>query len=136
MKYIELKQKHQKEFSEFPIRFAFSDKQFKEILNYFNITKENANKELCRTNFDGFYRKSDSQALKNLMNRHDSELETAMKNDEFLIDAIEYELANHEYCITYDETDTIYALNLNFNDPRVYECFKKARKNYLETADI
>lgn len=38
--YLELKKKHQKEFEDFPIAYAFNDKQLEEALSKLNATKE------------------------------------------------------------------------------------------------
>lgn len=49
------------------------------------------------------------------------------------------ELANHEYCITYDLTDTIYALGLSVDeinaDKRLLHGLNKAVKQYLKDCD-
>ena len=66
------------------------------------------------------------------MDRHASELEDAFNADTVLIEAIIYELGNHEYSYTYDPTDTIEALDLNMDDERVVKCFQVAKKQYLD----
>ncbi len=131
--YSDFRCRVEKEVHAFPMKFAFSDKQFEEVLTYFNIKKEEASEKLFSITGGGFIRKTDSQALTDMGNRHYEELKKAMLDDSFLINAIEYELANHEYCITYDETDTVNVLDLDLEDLRVVKCFQIARKNYLNS---
>ena len=57
MSYLELKWKHQKEFNEFPMFFAFNRKQFDEGMKTLGLKPNQTNKVYS---FDGggFYRKS------------------------------------------------------------------------------
>ena len=128
MKYAELKSKQRKEFNEFPIGFAFSKKQLDESLAELGATKE----EVIGVGAGGFIRKTDKKAFIDLAERHDNEMEGAMQDDDFLMDAIEYELANHEFCITYDPGPALSALGLSLKDERVESLYQKARKSYFE----
>ena len=145
MTYLELKQKHREEFDSFPIIFAFSTSQLAEGLKQLNCTKE----DLRATGAGGFIRKEDTQALRDLINRHAEETAEAFKDDSFLISAIKYELANHEYCITHDPEPTLRALGIDLitHDPeptlralgidleditgQVRRCFNVAKTEYL-----
>ena len=133
MKYFELKQKQQHEVDEFPMMFAFNNAQFKEGMERLGVT--DAKKELFSIGGGGFIRKTDSDALEKLFTRHAEEMEKAMSDKQFMIDAIEYELSNHEFCITYDPTQTINILNLDLENPVHVECFKTARRQYLAYAN-
>ncbi|MCP4651544.1 MAG: hypothetical protein GY853_15890 [PVC group bacterium] len=134
MTYSELKNMTQKEVDEFPLRFAFNDEQFQELLNDFGIEMSEVKDKLVSLGYGGgFMRKTDVQSFNDMAIRHEKRLEDAKKDDSFLIDAIEYELGNHEYCITYDETDTVDVLDLDLEDLRVVKCFQIARKNYLNS---
>lgn len=130
MKYYELKDKQQKEINELPIKFAFSDEQFKEVINYFNVKEEEIKEKLVSVPGGGFMLKTDLPKLKETFINHAKEINQAMTEDSFLIDAINYELANHEYCITGDITDTVEVLGLDMNDTRVIKCFNIAIKDY------
>jgi len=66
-----------------------------------------------------------------MIDRHDKEMKEAMANDdEFVLNMFSYELANHEYCITYDVSDTLDALGLTIdevrNDERLSNALQKA----------
>ena len=43
-KYQELKEKHSKEFNKFPIKFAFSESQFKEAMKDLGLTEKDTDK--------------------------------------------------------------------------------------------
>jgi len=128
MTYHELKEKHEKEFSAVPIFWAFSIEQLKEGLKKFNIIK---GEKIVNIGGGGYMRKSALPALDTLLASHVKEKQEALKDDNFLIDAISYELGNHEFCITYDPTDTIEILDLNLKDPRTAKCFIIAKANYM-----
>ena len=125
--YLELKKRHSNEFSAFPIAFAFSKEQFEEALLKLDAKAE----ECCSIGSGGIIKKTDSKALQVFIDRHVTEMEDAFNNDDVLIEAIIYELGNHEYSYTYDPTDTIEALELNMEDERVVKCFQTAKKQYL-----
>ena len=81
-------------------------------------------------------RKSDKKALAELFNRQRKEMLEAMRDDEFLQWAFEYELGNHEYIITWDCSDAIHALGFTVdevsNDKRLLRLYKAAKKNYVK----
>jgi len=133
MKYFEMKQQHQHEVNSFPMMFAFSRDQFNEGMKRLGVT--DAKKELFSIGAGGFIRKTDSAALEELSTRHTEEMESAMADKQFMVDAIEYELGNHEYCITYDPTQTVELLNLDLENPVHVECFNTARRQYLACAN-
>lgn len=134
--YQEMKKRHQKEIGEFPSFFAFNDKQFKEGMEKLGVKDTD---ELCQGFAGMVYRKADVGKLKELMERQDKETKEAFKDDIILHDAIVYELANHEYCVTYDETDTLRALGIGRNelmqDGRLADIFEKARADYLDSVE-
>ena len=128
MNYVELKEKHAKEFGELPIVFAFNSKQFQEGLNKLGVPKEDG---IQHIGGGGFMNKKDIPLLSELLARHEEESTAAMKDDTFLLNAIEYELGNHEYIITYDDEETLSVLGLSLADPRVNRLFIEARRKYL-----
>ena len=44
MKYLKLKEKHQKEVNDFPFGFAFSNQQFKEMIEKFGLKEKDTDK--------------------------------------------------------------------------------------------
>lgn len=139
-KYAELKNKLQKEFDEFPFGFAFSNEQFEKMKEELGV-KDNS--ELISIGAGGFIRKTDEKALDELINGKEKRMKEAIASDPtgegFIKDMFLYELANHEYCITYDLRDTLEALDLTINevmeDPRLKLGLELARNEYLATPE-
>lgn len=104
-KYVELKEKQQKEFnklSEKIMFFAFSEKQFDEGLAEFGITRENMKDKLLRFGGTGGYLLKDKEhELITMFEKQRKELKQAIDNDKtgkgFIKQMFEYELSNHEY---------------------------------------
>lgn len=132
--YNQLKERHQKEFNEFPIGFAFDKKQFKEQMEKLGLT-ENDTDKIASIGGGGFIRKTDISRFLEMLERHTKETKDAMLNDEFLYTAFRYELNNHEYCYTHDPAATFQSLGLKAedveNDPRISKIFERAKKDYL-----
>lgn len=136
-KYRALKSKHEKMMNEFPMFFAFSNKQFEEGMAKLGLNPDQTDKIYKLGGTGGFYRKSDSDKLKEMFNTFDREMKEAIAADEtgegFIYDMFNYELANHEYCITWDAEPTLDALGLTMEeinaDERLLAGFKKAIRN-------
>lgn len=128
-----LKDKHEKEFGEFPKFFAFSDKQFEEGMRKLDLTPEDTDK-IYSIGGGGFIRKTDSDAFGTLLDRHETEMKEAIEADQtgdgFIYDMFDYELRNHEYGYTYDLGPTLDALDLTReeikNDKRLLHGLNKA----------
>ena len=78
--YLELQKRHEKELSDFPIAYAFSDKQLEEAL-----IKLGAKKEECVTVFGhgDIVKKTDAKALIDMLHRHTQETQEALKDPDF-----------------------------------------------------
>lgn len=129
-KYSELKAKHQKEVDAFPFGFAFNTKQFNEMMGKWGLTPDDTDK-IYSIGGGGYVRKCDSEAMDKMFKRHALERKMACKyGDEYLFEMFAYELANHEYCITHDLTDTLEALDLTIEqintDPKMADALKRA----------
>lgn len=135
-KYIELKNKIQKEVDEFPMGFAFSNEQFEKMKEELGVKEDS---ELLSIGAGGFIRKTDKEAFHELFNNKAKRIDEAIAEDKtgegFIKDMFLYELANHEYCITYDLEDTLYALDLTYdevmNDERLLRGLTLAKNEYL-----
>lgn len=135
-KYIKLKEQHQKEVNEFPMMFAFSNEQFKEGMKKLGVASKD---ELVSIGSGGFVRKTDAKSYVLMLKRMDEEDREAMKDPEYCYEMFRYELGNHEYCITYDYTETLEALGLTEDEvvenPILLEALKKAERDYLRSVD-
>jgi hypothetical protein len=116
-KYLQLKIKHQEELNAFDgIFFAFSGSQFAEGLAKLDIEKENLKANIVSLGSGGFLLKSKVKDFSEMFKRHNREMKQLKKNHKDLLDAITYELRNHEYGYTYEVTDALEALGLDIKD--------------------
>lgn len=131
-RYYDFKQKQEKEFNSFPIMFAFNNNQFDEGCKKLGIEPSEAKDKLYSAAGGGYYLKSDSEKLQDMMRRFDAERAEAMKDPAFVLDAFTYELENYEYCITGNPADALSVFNLSIRevmeDPMLKECFTAAIK--------
>lgn len=114
-KYDELRTKQQKEIDNFPFMWAFNKKQFSEGMEKLGL-KETDTDQIYSIGSGGYIRKTDSDKLKEMLDRHAEEMKQAIEEDTtgdgFIFDMFYYELANHEYSYTGDITDTLECLGL------------------------
>lgn len=127
MNYTELNNKHHKEYSDFPVFFAFSNEQFKESEQKFPL--KNKDDEYLKIGMGGFIRKSDKKEYLEMMKKHSKERKEFIKNNFY--ECIRYELSNHEYGYTYDNEPALESLGLKFEDltKEQLEDLKKAETN-------
>lgn len=141
-KYLEIKNNNQKRFNDFSEKyiywiFAFSNKEFDEKLKEHDITKEN----IISIGAGGFIKKEHKNLYLKEMNRlNKNDAFMQVKNDDAEVKkAFIYELANHEYCITYNLDDALDALGITFeelkNDERLLKLMIQAKKEYLKDSD-
>lgn len=132
MKYTELKQKHKKEIADFKgIIYAFSNKQLENGLNSLGLTIADKY-SLVSLGFGGFILKTRIKKYAAMIRSHKIEMDSLFDNPESLLEALVYELENHEYCITFDESDALCALGLDLTDMRVQAVLPRARKIAME----
>ena len=134
--YLDLMKKQQKELEDFPIDYAFSDKQLDEALE-----KLGAKREECVTvaGHGDIMKKSDVPAFFDMMKRHKLELLDALKDEEFAEAAFLYEMDNHEYAINWDgDADVLACFNLD--EKKLVEmgldgAYRRARKAHYKHAE-
>lgn len=130
-RYEEMKARHQKMVDSLPLKFAFSDEQFKKAMEELGLT-ENDTDKVVSIGAGGFCLKETAEKLADYYLHFEKEEEEAFKNDEFLQGAFEYELANHEYIITYDLYDTLRALGISMKEYQNNERYKKIMAKAIE----
>ncbi len=110
----------QEEVNALPLKFAFSNKQFEEMMNEWGLTTEDTDKIYKLGISGGFYLKTDSDLIKNTLTRHEQEFQDEIAADpdgtNFIYDMFVYELRNHEYDYTGDIDDTLEALGFTIED--------------------
>lgn len=140
--YKQLKDKHQKEMDAFPLGAAFSNEQFEKMMQDWGFTVNDTD-NICSLGAGCFIRKSDKEAFFNMLKRFKDETNAAIAADKtgdgFIYDMFYYELANHEYCITYEYNETFDALGLTEEqvkaDKRLLHGLNKAEKAYLKNCN-
>ena len=109
------------------------------MMEKWGLTLNDADK-ICSIGGGCYIRKADIDAFVALINKTATELKNAITSDltgdGFIFDMFVYELANHEYCITYNLDDTLDALGLTIKeikaDKRLHYGLNKAIKHYLK----
>ena len=125
-----------KELEDFPIAYAFNEKQLEEALK-----KLGAKKEECVTLFNhgDVLKKTDVPAFKTMLKRHTKELQEAMKNEDFAEAAFLYEMDNHEYAINWDgDADVLAALCLDeklLKEFGLEDAYRRARRAHMKHAE-
>jgi len=138
-KYRELQAAQEKERNAFPFMFAFSQEQFNEGMVGLGLDPKDTDK-IYSIGGGGYIRKTDSKAMHDMFNKHNQETKDAIAADKdgtgYIFDMFEYELANHEYCITWDFDDTLDALGLTMDqvnaDQRMVKALQRAHKETRE----
>jgi len=130
--YQNQKARHSKEMDNFKnIFFAFSNKQFTEGMAKFNLTdsKEDIAK-VVSIGSGGIVLKTKAKDYVDMIVRFSNESTESLKDDTFMLEALSYELANHEYCITYELDETLDALGIKAEDIKP-EILKQAKEYAL-----
>ena len=134
-KYLELRERQQAEVDSFPMFFAFNRNQFDEGMRSLGL-KPSDTKKIYSIGAGGFIRKTDSDALHEMLDRHADEMMAAIDADKtgdgFIFDMFNYELANHEYNYTHDPEPTLDSLGLTMEivkaDNRLLHGWRKATR--------
>ena len=109
--YLDLQKKHQDELSNFPIAYAFNEKQVEEALEKLGATKKE-----CVSVFGhgDIVKRTDVKALLDMLERHNDEIQEMLFNSDFAEAAFLYEMDNHEYAINWSgDEDVMACFNLN-----------------------
>ena len=103
--YLELQKRHQKELEEFPIAYAFNDKQLEEALEKLGATKEE-----CVSVFGhgDIVKRTDAKRLVAMLENQREEMLQRIKDDPIFAEAaFLYEMDNHEYAINYSGDEDV-----------------------------
>ena len=138
--YRELRDRQQKEFNELPLGFAFSDKQFDEMMGKWGLDPEKDLDKIYRIPGGGFIQKKDCADFHEVVKRQDAEMEAAKASDQdgtgFLYQMFLFELDNHEYGYTGEYEDALESLGLTMKDVhksvRLTRALEKAAKEIRE----
>lgn len=135
-KYLELKMKQSKEFRKLPMKAAFGNKQFEQIMKEWGLTtsKEDLTK-IHQLGAGCYCLKKDYPLFLKLACKHMEEDVEFFKDDKNFKEALCYEFGNHECMLMLNPHDAIEALSLTeeeiINDKRLSKLFKEAWKEFL-----
>lgn len=127
--YKEFKDRQQEEFNKFSndhIFYAFSKEQFSEGMKKLGLDpEEDQGKIYGLAGTGGFYKKTDAKAVRAMFDRLEKEKQEALANDQtgegFIYEMFSYELANHEFIITGDLSETLEAIGLTVEEVNANE---------------
>lgn len=132
--YNSIKADHHDQMNKFQgIFFAFNNSQFDEGMEKIGLKKDET-KKIVSIGGGGYLLKEKLQAFKDMLKSHDDERKALKKDRKLLLDALVYELTNHEYCYTRDASDALEALNLKEEDIPA-GILAKAKKKSVENCD-
>lgn len=142
-RYAELRKRQQEEFNALPLGFAFSRKQFDEMMQEWGLDPEKDLDKLLRIPGGGYIQKKDADLLHQTTERHDAEMAAAIAEDKtgegFIYEMFLYELDNHEYGYTRDTEDTLDALGYTaeevLGNPRLKRGIEKAVTEIVRRED-
>ena len=138
--YQEMRGRQQQEFNALPLGFAFSPKQFDQMMRGWGLHPDRDVKKICSIGAGGYIQKKDVDVLLQTNTRHKQELAAAISadttGDGFIFQMFYCELKNHEYGYTWDADDTLDALDYTLeqvqSDQRLHNGFVQACKKIME----
>lgn len=139
-KYQDMRSRQQQEFNALPLGFAFSQKQFEEMMRGWGLDPERDLKKIWSIGAGGYIQKKDEKLLHQTNSRHEQEIAAAIEADTtgkgFIYQMFHYELENHEYGYTGEVDDTLgalgYTLEEVLSDQRLRRGFELACKEIME----
>lgn len=132
MLYSEWKNKHQEEFNRLPLFWAFSDDQFKRIMEDHGLTENDTDKVYAIRGTNGcFYFRKDADVIRDYFSKPD-ELSELLKDYDFCEDAVYYEMCNHEYGINWQADWDVMSCfgNVEYYDRTSRECHDVGELTY------
>lgn len=139
-KYIEYKNRKHAEFDKLPMKVAFGNKQFEQMMKEWGLTtsKEDLTK-IHQLGAGCYCLKKDTHLFEEHFQRTQKELEEFLKDDDNLKSAFKYEFANHECGYTYTPQDAFPPLNLTYEEveknERLNRVFNEAWCEYLDECE-
>ncbi len=134
--YKEMMERQQQEVNNFPLGFAFGNKQFEEMMARWGLdAKKDNDLAQVASLFGGAYiLKKDFPAYKDMCRRHHEEMAAAIEADKtgegFIYEMFLRELNNHEFGYTGDTSDAMEALGYTAEqvagDPKLKRGIEKA----------
>lgn len=129
--YLEHKQSKQEAVNNFPMFFAIDNKGFEKGLEQINATKED---KLVHIGGGGIIKKDDLEDFENMFETYRQQHHAnILESEDYVYHMVKYELANHEFMITYELDDTLESCELTdelLANPIVKATVNKAVKDF------
>lgn len=131
--YLKLQEKHRKEIEEFPIAYAFDEKQLEEAL-----TKLGAKREECVSmiGHGDVMKKVDAPRFLDMLKRQNVEVKELLKNEKDAEEAFLYEMDNHEYAINWSgDEDVLACFGINedeLDEMGLRAAYIRARRKHMD----
>ena len=114
--YLKLREKQQAEFDALPLKAAYGEKQFNEMMTAWGLDPVKDQNKVFHLVAGMYYLRKDSKLISETLKRHQEEMQKAIAADPtgegFIFDMFTAEMANHEYGYTGDIGETLDALGL------------------------
>lgn len=129
-KYINLKNRIAEIIGGLPYFYAFNEEQLKRGMEKYNVSIKDG---LKRIGYGAFVPKDKVEVVNNGFDKCERLREEFLSDYDNLVEALQYELANHEYCITFDHEDAVKALGLTDLSEEQEKALEEAKEKYLST---
>ena len=136
--YLDLQEKHRKELNEFPIAYAFNDKQLQEALEKLGAKST----QECVTVFGhgDIVKKENAKPFIELLERHSKEIKELLLSDVDMAEAMFlYEMDNHEYAINWSGDEDVmscFGIDENFiREHGLQLAYESARRKHMKHAE-
>ena len=136
--YWDLRTKHEQEIKDFPIAWAFNEKQLKEALEKIGAKDIS---ECCTVIQCGdIVKKTDAKDFLKMLERHVDEIHDLLKSDKDLAkDIFLFEMDNHEYAINMSgDEDVLASLSLTEKQLKEFDLgvpYALARREHMKNAE-
>ena len=135
-RYQELQSRQQEEFNTLPLRFAFGQEQFNDMMAGWGLDPQTDTDKIISIGAGGYIQPKDVPLFLEMSNRHKKEMAAAIAEDKtgegFIYEMFLYELRNHEFGYTGETEDALNALGYSEDavqaDPRLKRGLEKAIK--------
>ena len=135
--YLDLQNKQREELNNFPIAYAFDEKQLEEALE--KLGANDVSECVTIYGHGDIVKKEDASRFVAMLKRHTAEVKELILSDaDIAMEAFLYEMDNHEYCINYDgDGDVLGCFGLEWDDLKELGldlAYSMARKKHFEHA--